>query len=50
MTEKFFSAPSTSKHSESEEQDVYDIEKLVEGTLTKSGIKLDSTNNDRFGF
>ena len=43
-----FFAPSTSKQVESEEQDVYDVEKFVDKQLLKAGIKPESTNKDRF--
>ena len=45
-----FSAPSTSKQTESEEQDDYDVEKFVQNELSKAGIKSDSTNKDKLVF
>ena len=42
-----FSAPSTSKQVEPEEQDVYDVEKFVKTELFKAGIKPDSSNKER---
>ena len=47
---KKFSAPSTSKNQESEEQDVYNVEKFIESELKKAKIKQDSTNQDRLVF
>ena len=41
------SAPSTSKQIESEKEDVYDVENYVKRRLTESGIKSDSTNEDK---
>ena len=43
-----FSAPSTSKQVEPEEQDIYDVEKFVDKQLLKAGIKPESTNKDKF--
>ena len=48
--DKKFSAPSTSKQIEPEEQDVYDVEKFIESELKKAKIKQDSTNQDRLVF
>ena len=44
------SAPSTSKQTESEEQDEYDVEWIVQNELSKAGIKSDSTNKDKLVF
>ena len=45
---RIFSAPSTSKQVESEEQNFYDVEKFIKGELSKAGIQ--SYNKDRFVF
>ena len=45
-----FSAPSTSKQTESEEQDEYDVEWIVQNELSKAGIKSYSTNKDKLVF
>ena len=41
-------APSTSKQVEPDKQDAYDVEKFIEGELSKAGIQ--SYNKDRFVF
>ena len=42
------SAPSTSKQTESEEQNDYDVEKFVQSELKKAGINSERTSKDRF--
>ena len=44
------SSPSTSKHNESKEQNVYDVENLVGDVFSEAGIKPDSTTKDRLAF
>ena len=45
-----FCAPSTSKRIEPQEEGFYDFESSVQSNLTKSGIKYDSTNKNKFVF